>query len=59
MIANLLGQAGLQVALRQAFKKLLQRVVLRRGNHGADAVEQRGIDGGVIARLVDRAVHEV
>ena len=30
VIANLLGQAGLQVALRQAFEKLLERVVLRR-----------------------------
>ena len=29
VIADLLGQAGLQVALRQAFKELLQRVVLR------------------------------
>ena len=59
VIANLLGQAGLQVALRQAFKELLQRIVLRGGNHGADAIEQRGIDGGVIADLVHRAVHEV
>ena len=59
VIANLLGQAGLQIALRKAFEKLLERIVLRGGNHGADAVEEGGIDGGVIARLVDRAIHEV
>ena len=29
VIANLLGEAGLQVALRKAFKELLERVVLR------------------------------
>ena len=29
VVADLLGEAGLQVALRQAFKELLQRVVLR------------------------------
>ena len=30
VIADLLGQAGLQVALRQTFKELPERVVLRR-----------------------------
>ena len=59
VIANLLGQAGLQVALRKAFEELPQRVVLGGGNHGADAVEQGGIDGGVVADLVHGAVHEV
>ncbi len=29
VIADLLGEAGLQVALRKAFKELLERVVLR------------------------------
>ena len=29
VIANLLGQAGLQIALRKAFEELLERVVLR------------------------------
>ena len=59
VIADLLGEAGLQVALRKALKELLERVVLRGRDHGADAVEQRGIDGGVVADLVDGAVHEV
>ncbi len=52
VVADLLGQAGLQIALRQAFEELPERVVLAGGNHGAEAVEQRGIDGGVIADLV-------
>ena len=59
VIADVLGQAGLQIALGQAFKELLELVVLAGGDHGADAIEQRGIDGGVIADLVDAAVHEV
>ena len=59
VIADLLGKAGLQVALGQAFKELPQGVVLGGGNHGAEAVEQGGVNGGAVADLVDRAVHEV
>ncbi len=59
MVADVLGEAGLQVALRQAFEEVLEGVVLRGGDHGAEAIEERGIDGGVVADLVDGAVHEV
>ena len=60
VIADVLGEAGLQVALRQAFEELSRaRRIAPDGNHGADAVEQGGIDGGVIADLVHAAVHEV
>ena len=59
VVADLLREAGLQIALRQAFEEELEGLVLRGGNHGAQAVEQRGIDGGVVTDLVDRAVHEV
>ena len=47
VIADLLGEAGLQVALRQAFEELAQGVVLGGRHHGAEAVEQGGVDGGV------------
>src|SRR5208337_1310959 len=59
VVANLLGQAGLQIALRQSFQELLQRVVLPWLNHRTDAIKQRGIDRGVVARFVHRAIHEV
>jgi hypothetical protein len=49
----------LRIALREPFKKLTQGLVLGRGNHGAEAVEQRGIDGRVVSNFVHGAVHEV
>src|SRR5450631_238982 len=39
MVADLFGETGLQIALRQAFKKLSQRLVLCGGNHGAEPVQ--------------------
>jgi len=59
VVADVLGEAGLEVALREAFKELFERGVLGRGDHGADAVEEGGVDGGVVADLIDGAVHEV
>ena len=59
VMADLLGEAGLQIALGQAFKESPEGLDLGGRDHGADAVEQSGVDGGVVADLVHTAVHEV
>src|SRR3984885_15831370 len=52
VMTNLLGEAGLQVALGKAFEELAEGLILRGLNHGADAIQQRGVDGCVVADLV-------
>ena len=59
MVADLLGQTGLQIAAGQAFEEVLELIVLGGGNHGVDAQEQTGVEAGMIANLVNGAVHEV
>ena len=59
VVADVLGQAGLEVALRETFEKLFERVVLARRHHGADAIKQGRIDSSVIANFVYAAIHEV
>jgi len=52
VVADLLGEAGLQIALRKAFKELPEGVVLGGRNHGAEAIEERGVEFGVVADFV-------
>ena len=40
VVADVLGEAGLQVALRKAFEELSQVIVLRRRHHGSNAIQQ-------------------
>jgi len=60
VIANLLGEAGLEVALGQALKEMAEwRHAGRQGTMERRRLSRVGIDGGMVANLVDRAVHEV
>ncbi len=70
VVADLLRQAGLQVALGQSLQEfadggLLDFVLVGvaglavGGDHAADAVEQGGVKGDAVADFVDAAVHEV
>jgi len=42
VVADVLGETGLQVALRQAFQELLKLVVLRGEYHGAERLSSVG-----------------
>ena len=59
VMADLLREAGLQIALGKAFEELSQGFVLRSGHHGAETVEEGWVNGGAVTDFVDGAVHEV
>ena len=58
VVANLFGQAGLQVALRQSFEEGLEFLAAVR-REGDDAIQKAGIGFDVIALFIDAAVEEV
>src|SRR5690348_75137 len=59
VIADMFWQPRLQIALRKALEELPQRVVLTCRNHRSNAVQQRWINGRVVADFIDAAIHEV
>ena len=58
VIANLLGQAALQIALRQAFEER-SKFFFAVGHEGEDAIQEAGVRIGMIADFVDAAIEKV
>ncbi len=58
VVANLVGQAGLEIALRESFEEGFELCDVV-GNEGGDAVEDGRVVLDVVADLIDAAVEEV